>query len=50
MLLPKYERSLKVTNRLEDQHLNLPMLSGEIHPAFRVQAPIPDVRLVAEGV
>ena len=50
MLLPKYERSLKVTHRLEDQHLNLPMLSGEIHPASRVQAPIPEVRLVVEGV
>jgi len=26
------------------------MLSGEIHLASRVQAPIPEVRLVAEGV
>ena len=50
MSLPKYERSLKVTHRLEDQHLNLPMLSGEIHPASRVQAPIPEVRLFTEGV
>jgi len=49
-LLPKYERSLQVTHRLEDQHLNLPMLPGEIHPASRVQAPIPEVRLVVEGV
>jgi len=38
MLLPKFERSLKVTHRLEDQHLNLLMLSGEIHPASHVQA------------
>ena len=50
MLLPRYERSLKVTHRLEDQHLNLPMLSGEIRLASLVQAPIPEVRLVAEGV
>ena len=50
MLLPKYERSLRVTHRPEDQHLNLPMLSGEIHLASRLQAPIPEVRLVAEGV
>ena len=50
MLLPKYKRSLKVTHRLEDQHLNLPMLSGESnwHPASKPL--IPEVCLVAEGV
>lgn len=50
MWLPRFERLLKATHLLEVQLQDRPLIFGETIPSSRVQAPIPDVHLVAVDV
>lgn len=50
MWLPRSEKILKVTLLLEVQLQDRPVICGETIPASRVQAPIPEVHLVAVDV
>ena len=50
MWLPRSERFLKVAHLLEVQLQDRPLIFGETIPSSRVQAPTPEVHLVAVDV